>query len=137
MRRALAALALLCLLGTARAQSDDAASRAAQENEAKARLEQLRGRIKALSEEQRTTTGEHAGLTRALRDRELAIAAATADIRALDAGFARQNTELGRLEARREELALALEAQREALAALLRSAYALGRSEELKLLLQQ
>ncbi len=133
----MAALVLMCALGTASAQPDEASARAAEERAANAKLVELRGRIKALAEEQRATSGEHAEATRALREHELAIAAATAGVRALDGTFSTQKDELDRLEARRGELAGALEGQREALAVLMRSAYALGRSEELKLLLQQ
>lgn len=137
MKRAVIALVLLTALTAAHAQTDDAAQRVAQEKQANRQLEQIRSEIKALAEQQRTTTGEHVEAMHALRDHELAIAAAIKEVRALDERLAGQQAELDALEHRRAELAKALEAQRDALAALLRSAYALGRSEELKLLLQQ
>ncbi|MFI4970796.1 MAG: murein hydrolase activator EnvC family protein, partial [Lysobacterales bacterium] len=58
-------------------------------------------------------------------------------VHALDEKLAAQQARLGELTAQRGRLEIALQSQRAALAALLRSAYALGRNEELKLLLQQ
>ena len=56
---------------------------------------------------------------------------------ALDEKIEAQQAELDKLDQQRAALEAALKTQRAALAALLRSAYALGRNEELKLLLQQ
>ena len=56
-------------------------------------------------------------------------------MRALDEKIAAQQAGLDDLGQQRERLETALRSQRESLAALLRSAYALGRNEELKLLL--
>src|SRR5690606_4176985 len=74
---------------------------------------------------------------RALRESELAIAAIAREVHELDQRVAVQQQELSALDGRRTELEAALRAQRDALAALLRSAHALGRNQELKLLLQQ
>lgn len=137
MMRRLIACALFAVLGTARAQPEDAAVRAAQERETKQKLDALREQIRTVVEQQRATGGEQAEATRALREQELAIDAAARRVRALDERLAGQQDELSALEGRRAALARTLESQREALAALLRSAYALGRDEELKLLLQQ
>jgi septal ring factor EnvC (AmiA/AmiB activator) len=137
MRRQVAPLALLIAFVCAQAQTDDAAQRAAEEKLTKQKLEQIRGEIQRLTEQQRATSGEHANATRALREQEKAIAAAIHDIETLDASLVDQQAALQKLEQQRASLSNALHAQREALAALLRSAYALGRSEELKLLLQQ
>lgn len=137
MRRLLAALALLAACVPAQAQPEDAAQRAAQERQAKQQLDELRARIKALADARQATTGEHAQATAAVREQELAIAAAAKGVRQLDEKLVGQQAGIDRLEAERATLARTLGTQREALAALLRSAYALGRSEELKLLLQQ
>lgn len=137
MRRGLVAGVLLAALGVAVAQPDDPAARAAQERETKQKLDAVREQIRALAEQQRATSGEHAEATRALREQELAIDAAAKSVRALDQRLSGQQDELTALEERRAKLARTLEAQREALAALLRSAHALGRDEEIKLLLQQ
>ena len=137
MKRLLPLLALALACAGAPAQPDDAAQRASREREARQQLDALRERIKALADEQGATGGEHAQATTALREQEVAIAVAAKEVHALDARIAAQQAELERLEAERETLARTLAAQREALAGLLRSAYALGRDEELKLLLQQ
>ena len=137
MRRVLAALALLSACVPAHAQPDDAAKRAAQEREAKQQLDELRVRIRTLAEARQVTTGEHAQATAAVREQELAIAAAAKGVRLLDEKLVGQQAGIDRLEGERAALARTLATQREALAELLRSAYALGRSEELKLLLQQ
>lgn len=137
MRLALAALALLSACALVHAQPEDAAQRAAQEREAKQQLDGLRARIKELADARRVTTGEHAEATTALREQETAIAAAAKAVRALDDQLVAEQAGIDRLEGERATLARTLATQREALAELLRSAYALGRSEELKLLLQQ
>ncbi len=134
--RALAACFLLVLAVVARAQPADAPA-AAGEKEAQQQLERIRADIRALTAELRATSGEKDEATRNLREQETAIAGAVGELRALDARLAGQQEQLAGLEDKRQALSKKLEKQREALAVLLRSAYALGRSEELKLLLQQ
>lgn len=136
MRPVLLALALLASVA-AQAQEPDQAQRAAQEREAKQKLDAVRAEIRTLTEQQRATAGERNEAVRALREKELAVAAVARDVHALDGRIAEQRGELARLDGRRGDLETALQSQREALAALLRSAYALGNHEELKLLLQQ
>lgn len=136
MRRFLLAWALLASVA-AHAQEGDAAPRAAQERETKQKLDAVRAEIRTLTEQQRATTGERSEAARALREKELALAAVAKDVRALDGRIAAQRANLEELDARRGRLEESLAAQRESLAALLRSAYALGERQELKLLLQQ
>lgn len=136
MRRLLLALALFASVA-AQAQEIDQARRAAQEKEARQKLDTVRAEIKALAEQQRATGGERGEAVRAVREKELAVAAVAKEVHALDDRIAAQQDELARLDVRRGGLETALQSQREALAALLRSAYALGNHEELKLLLQQ
>ena len=135
MRRMAAGLLVLFAL-LAQAQPEDP-QKAASEAEARQRLERLRTDIRALTAELRATSGEKDEATRALREAETAIATALGGVRAIDAQLAERQQELARLEDQRTALANKLKAQREDLAVLLRSAYALGRNEELKLLLQQ
>lgn len=138
MRKGFVVTLLLALsFGAAHAQSEDAARRAVEERETKQKLELIRSDIKTLSEQQRTTSGEHAEAGRALREQELAIAQAIANLRGLDEKLVGQQAEIDTLDQQRSTLAKTLSTQRDALASLLRSAFALGRSEELKLLLQQ
>ncbi|HVT31692.1 MAG TPA: peptidoglycan DD-metalloendopeptidase family protein [Rhodanobacteraceae bacterium] len=110
---------------------------AAQEAEARRKLDAVRAEIKALVAEQRATEGERNEAAAALRAKETEVAAVAKDVHSLDEKIAAEEGELGHLDAKRVALEAALKTQRDALAALLRSAYALGRDEELKLLLQQ
>jgi len=135
--RATPAVLLALLLATAHAQGDDAAARARQETEIQVRLDRLRSDIGALTTQQRETAGERAETTRALREVETAVAEAIGEIRLLDERLAGEQAGLEALQQRQRALGATLTTQRDALAALLRSAYALGHDEELKLLLQQ
>ena len=110
---------------------------AAQERQARQKLDAVRAEIKALTQQQRETEGERGDAARSLREKETAVAAVAKDVHSLDEKLDAEQAQLDQLNARREKLEAALKSQREALGALLRSAYALGRNEELKLLLQQ
>ena len=110
---------------------------ATQEREARQKLDAVRTEIKALVEQQRATEGERSDAERALRQKETEVAAVARDVHDLDVKIEAQQADLDVLDAKRAKLETALKTQRDALAALLRSAYALGRDEELKLLLQQ
>jgi septal ring factor EnvC (AmiA/AmiB activator) len=136
MRQA-TALALALLAAVAGAQPAGDAGRASRERETRQDLERVRAEIEALGKQHRATEGERGEALDALRDRDLAINAIARELAALDATAARQQDDLDRLEEQKQALATTLATQRRALAALLRSAYALGRHEELKLLLQQ
>ncbi len=110
---------------------------AAEERQAREKLDAVRAEIKALAEQQHQTEGERGEAARALRTKETELADVARDVHALDEKLAAQQGDLDRLDAERAKLETALKSQRDALGALLRSAYALGRNEELKLLLQQ
>ncbi|MBS0569632.1 MAG: peptidoglycan DD-metalloendopeptidase family protein [Proteobacteria bacterium] len=125
-----------CACASIHAQTDDPA-RAAQEAQAKQKLEQVRAQIEALADAQRDTRGKRNDAAAALRDQELKIAATAKELRALDAQIATQQGRLDDLLRQRGALDDQLKDQRDALAALVRSAYAMGRGEELKLLLAQ
>jgi septal ring factor EnvC (AmiA/AmiB activator) len=110
---------------------------ASQEREARQKLDAVRAELKALAEQQRATEGERGEAARTLRAKETEVAEVAKDVHTLDEKIDAQQAELDKLDQRRASLETALKSQRDALAALLRSAYALGRNEELKLLLQQ
>ena len=136
------ALALLvmseCLfIGAAHAQDAETAKRSAQEAEAKKKLDTVRAEIRVLTEQQRAASGERDEAARALREKDVALGTVARDVHALDERMAAQQQQVDALDAQRAKLDVKLRAQREALAGLLRSAYALGHGEELKLLLQQ
>ena len=135
-----AALLVLFALAatTAHAEPNEADPKtAAQEHEARQKLDAVRAEIKALAEQQRQTEGERGEAAKALRTKETELAEVAKDVHTLDEKLAAQQADLDKLDAERAKLETALKSQRDALAALLRSAYALGRNEELKLLLQQ
>jgi septal ring factor EnvC (AmiA/AmiB activator) len=136
----LVALALFASALHAKAADEHASAdpaRAAQEAEARRKLDTVRAEIRTLVAEQRATEGERNDAASALRVKETELAAVAKDVHALDEKIAAEEAELSRLDGKRADLETALKTQRDALAALLRSAYALGRDEELKLLLQQ
>lgn len=132
------ATALLVLaMSIAVAQEPTPAQRKAKETAAQQQLETLRKQIKELTAHSEEQRGERDALTRDVREQDLAIASIAKDLRGFDDAIAAKQVELAGLDARRDGLVTSLRSQREALAGLLRSAYALGRHEELKLLLQQ
>lgn len=142
LRHAGHALLVVACLGLARpaalhAQDPDAAQRAVQEKDARHKLDGVRAQIRLLVEQQRATRGERGDAVRAMRDKDLALAEVARAVQTLDDQLATQRSQLDTLNQRRAQLESALQSQREALAALLRSAYATGHGEELKLLLQQ
>jgi septal ring factor EnvC (AmiA/AmiB activator) len=131
MRRLLAVAALLAA-GLAPAQDD--AQRDAQEAEAKQKLEAVRGAQRAVALERDATQAARGTLLAALRDEELRVAAAVRELRDSDAVLARHEQELVAIDAREAGVAAKLGEQRAAVAALLRSAYALGRHDTLRIL---
>jgi septal ring factor EnvC (AmiA/AmiB activator) len=130
------ATALLLCAVAAFAQSGEA-DRVSQEAQARQKLEQVRAEIRRLADQQRATSGQHNDAVAELRAQELKIAQTAKDLRALDEKLAAQRKRVDDLEGQRTVLEASLATQREALAALLRSAYATGRNGELRLLLMQ
>jgi septal ring factor EnvC (AmiA/AmiB activator) len=128
-----------CILLTAvnaQAQTDDTKN-AAQEAQAKQKLDQVRGEIHKIVDAQKVTSAQKNDAAAALREQELKVAATSRQLRVLDQKLAEEQAKLDQLVVERNGLDAKLKDQRDALAALLRSAYAMGRAEELKLLLAQ
>ncbi len=121
---------------TAFAQSSDP-QHAAQEAQAKQKLEQVRAEIRKIADAEKQTSEQRGDAANALRDQELKVAATAKEVRALDQQIDAQQSKLTKLQRDRDALDAKLKDQRDALAALIRSAYAMGRGEELKLLLAQ
>ncbi|WP_347260172.1 peptidoglycan DD-metalloendopeptidase family protein [Rudaea sp.] len=121
----------------ARAQSGDEAQRVAQEAQARQKLDSVRAEIRKIVDGQKETNARKDAAVAALRDQDLKVAAVAKELRAIEQKLADQQDKLRQLEGQRDALDVKLAAQRETLAALLRSAYAVGRGEELKLLLAQ
>jgi septal ring factor EnvC (AmiA/AmiB activator) len=131
MRRLALLLALAVAAGGAPAQDDDTAAR---EAELKARLEAVREEQRRIDAERAGALGQSQDLVATLREDELAIARAVAGIAALDERIAAQGAEVARLDAEAAAIAARLATQRAQIAALLRSAYAAGRHERLRIL---
>ncbi len=127
---------LLLLVANVQAQSGDPQN-AAQEAQAKQKLEQVRVEIHKIIDAQKVTSAQKNDAAAALREQELKVAATSRQLRVLDQKLADEQAKLDRLVVERNGLDAKLKDQRDALAALLRSAYAMGRAEELKLLLAQ
>ena len=135
--RSLAFILVLASGSFGAALAQDEAARRAKDAEAAAKLETVRAEIRTLTEAQRALEGERSEATQAVREADQAVNREAKALREIDAGLVDQQKELARLEGEKEALQLRLRDQREALAQLLRSAYALGRHEQLKLLLAQ
>lgn len=136
MSRALAAL--LLALGLAAAPAAGlAADRADKEAAAERQLQALRKQIQGITARQRESEGERSAASRELREADARVGEAVRALRRTEAGIATTEDELAALQVRKKKFEAGLSQQREALAALVRSAYALGRHEQLKLLLAQ
>jgi septal ring factor EnvC (AmiA/AmiB activator) len=129
--------AALAFATAAAAQAPTEPQRQARETETAQRLEAVRVEIQRLTEAQRRLEGERGDATRAMREADQAVDREARALREIDAGLLVQEEELVRLESEKASLEQSLHKQRDALAQLLRSAYALGRHEQLKLLLAQ
>ena len=131
-QRGATAVALAVLLagpGSTDAQPD----RAAAESE----LARVREVIRSLEEQLRDARAERTQASRALEEHERAIAAIAVEQRRLDQTAASLDAQLAQLGATRLELAARASIEREKLGQHLRVAYALGREDRLKLLLQR
>ena len=117
----------------AQAKSEAAANKAAAEN----KLHDLRQQLDSLAAQQHEIEGERSDASKALRAVDDSVGQAMRSLRDTEAAIAAQQTRLAQLEAKQASLRMRLSGQRAALAALLRSAYALGDTEQLKLLLAQ
>ena len=126
------------LVGAGRISAQTATSTSpVQEAQAKQKLDEVRAEIKKISDEQKEISTRKNDAAAGLREQELKIAATAKDLHMLNLKLDAQQDKLSALETQRDTLEVKLKAQRETLAALLRSAYAVGRNEELKLLLAQ
>jgi septal ring factor EnvC (AmiA/AmiB activator) len=134
-RALLLASALVASAAGAGAQDD--AARAAKAAATHRKIEQIKQQIETLSATRRATTDQRDASVRELGRQEIAIGDVARDIHELDAKLEREQGELDALQQRRSRYEQALARQRQTLAGLLRSAYALGHDEQLKLLLQQ
>lgn len=134
-RRGIGTSLLGLLIGAALAVTAGMPAAAPAADEAK--LKVLRERIGALQQRMEHTRGEHHNLTSQLRETEQEVGRLARRLRVLDGRLARQQSKLSDLRAKERADSLALVAEREALADQVRAAYATGRQERVKLLLNQ
>ena len=131
------ALALVLLFGSAQAFAQTTAQRAQKEAAAQKQLADTRARIKKLAEEQRKIENERSAAAKALREADGKVSGSQRALRETDAQIAEHELALEKLQQQKLALENSLSRQRAELAALVRSAYALGKNEQLKLLLEQ
>ncbi len=130
-------LAVLLLLVATTTLAETTAQRKQREAAARQQLEHVRQQIQSLGDEQKQLEGKKNDAAKALRDADAAVAGAQEQLRATNSKLAELEAQLKFLELHESELESRLAQQRGELAALVRSAYALGQHEELKLLLEQ
>lgn len=125
-------LPLLCL--TLAAAGAVAAPSADQQQ---AKLGALRERISGLRAQMQAKSGEKTQLSELLQESEQQIGRLARKLRVLDGRLSRQRKRLDNLRGEQAAQGQALDAQRAALARQVRAAYAMGRQERLKILLNQ
>lgn len=117
----------------------DAKNKAEAERKAEAqdKLSDLRAQLDAMAAKQREAEGERSNASKALRAADSNVGQATRSLHDTETAIATQQAKLIDLEHEQVSLRSKLSGQRAALAGLMRSAYALGNNEQLKLLLAQ
>src|SRR6478736_248494 len=135
MRKAWLALLIAGAASVAFAQPTP--QRTQKQAEAQKQLGAVRAQIKAVSDEQRRIDDARDAATSRLREVDGKVSVSQRALHGTDAQIAAQEKELDRLEHRQEELEESLVKQREELARLVRSAYAIGQQGQLQLLLEQ
>lgn len=125
---------LACLLcGSAPAEPVATEDQAQQEQ----RLSQLRERISGLQTRINEARGEHSALSKQLQESEQAIGRLARRLRVLAGRLKRQEARLQNLRGQESQQQRALQTERDVLQQQVRAAYAMGRQEQLKILLNQ
>jgi septal ring factor EnvC (AmiA/AmiB activator) len=139
VRRLFATVLLLIVAVAAHAgtSTESAAQRTQREASTRQQLERVRKQIQSLSDEQKKIEGQKSQASKDLRAADASVAGAQGQLRVTMARLSELQAQLASLEQQQAELEKKLSHQREDLAELVRSAYALGQNEELKLLLEQ
>lgn len=121
---------LLLWFGLGQALADDA-------DEVRQRLADLAEQIQGIEAQIREDRGQIASIEDELRTLDQTVARQSDSLRSANAAIGEKENELATLESQRSQLRQSLTTQREALGALVRTAYASGRGERLRLLLSQ
>jgi septal ring factor EnvC (AmiA/AmiB activator) len=122
--------------GAAKAPATTAAA-ARKAAEAQRELARTRAQIQAVADEQKRLERERGSATMSLREADAKVAGSQRTLSQLDADIVAKAAALEDLQRRKLAVEAGLGRQRAELAALVRSAYALGQHQELKLLLEQ
>jgi septal ring factor EnvC (AmiA/AmiB activator) len=105
--------------------------------DAQGKLHDLRAQLDTLGAQQRDAESQRSDASKALRQADNSVGQTTRSLHDTESAIAAQQEKLTGLENKQTALRSNLSGQRAALAALMRSAYALGNNEQLKLLLAQ
>jgi murein hydrolase activator len=108
-----------------------------EEEQARARLQQLQGQIKQLNTELSSARSQRETLLAQLRESEVALGRLQAQVRETRAAIAETETRLGELERQQAELEASRRAQQARVATELEAAWKMGRQQQLKVLLNQ
>ncbi|SRR5579875_387489 len=129
------ALAWVCAFTpAARAQTDETA-RKAQQAQTEQKLAAVRAEIAKIAAQQRATAAQRQSINATLAQQARQLDQAARALHDTDAAIAEKTAALAQLQQQRARLETGLAGQREALAELLRAAYALDRGSDLSLLL--
>jgi septal ring factor EnvC (AmiA/AmiB activator) len=130
-RGLMALLLITCLLPLLQAAED------AELEDKTRQLHQVKSRIESLNRALRSTEDQRDVQSRALRETEQKIGQIARRIRVTDQSLKRQKRQLAELEAERADARLMLDNHRTSLERQIRAAYAIGRQEKVKILLNQ
>jgi len=128
------ALLPLVFRGAAYAQTDDA-QRKTQQAQAQQKLDAVRAQIGEIAQQQRATAAQRENLNATLAQQAQQLSDTARALHDTDAAIVEKSTALANLDAERTALEMKLSGQREALAQLLRAAYALNHGSDLSMLL--
>ncbi|MCG7895828.1 MAG: peptidoglycan DD-metalloendopeptidase family protein [Candidatus Thiodiazotropha taylori] len=132
----LSRLAALCVAGCLALTALQVAAEAS-EKEAKTKLEEVKRKIQTLQQQLRSTEGKRQEQSQALQEMETQIGTLARRIRVTGQTLKRQQRRLSELEGERADARLRLDQHRSSLERQLRAAYAMGRQEKMKILLNQ
>jgi septal ring factor EnvC (AmiA/AmiB activator) len=106
-------------------------------SDAQRKLDKAQRELKAVAAERRRIEGQRGSASKQLRTLDEKLGRSSRTLHDVEAQLAQQREQLAQLQQRRDTLQSSLGAQRRELAALLRSAYTIGRAAPLKLMLAQ
>ncbi|KRT53979.1 murein hydrolase activator EnvC family protein [endosymbiont of Ridgeia piscesae] len=137
MRPELVRLAWLLLVGLGLACGMPLSAAQPDYQEKTEELQLIKSRIKELQSKLEQTKGRQQQQNIALRETDQHIGALARRVRVIEVGLKRQQRRMGKLERQRADARLQLDKHRQSVERQIRSAYAMGRQEKIKILLSQ